>query len=618
MDIHIQGKLDGIETSTIIHERYGIPVILLTAHAEADTVARATRSEPFAYILKPFEERELAAAIEVALYKAGMESRIRASEEKYRRLFTEGLSAHALCDSKGRIFEANRAFRNLTGTAAENGEIAVSSVFENPLEWERIRVELGKSGVFSQSEMNIRTSGGEIRPVLAQAVLVRGASRGPDLVQCEFVDLTERRKLEDSLIQAQKMDAIGKLAGGIAHDFNNILTAIIGYADILAAETDLDSVASDDLKGIRSTAVKAIGLTRQLLSFSRKQPYSPSVFDVNVFVRDSEKMLRRLLPPKVSLGIQAYAAHAEVLADSGQMGQAILNLVVNARDAMPEGGSITVRTVNRTLGPPSGASKDNALAEGEYACIEVSDTGPGIPATLRPFIFQPFFTTKSEGKGTGLGLSIVESIMKRSRGAVFLDAEGDASSGTRDSSTPRQGRGPGAKFSLLVPLASETASGSEAPVPWGDAAGRSSRDRFLDPGIMRGRKILIVDDDEEIVSITSRMLARAGFDCLGAPNAGEALLIAESGFASIGIVIADAVLPHMDGESLCARLAGLLPGIGLLLMSGHPEWIPDLDDAKKAGTARHFLAKPFTETQLLESIAQVLRDLPPFGESTSR
>ncbi len=616
MDVHIKGKLDGIETAAILHDRYGIPVILLTAHAEADTVARATRAEPFAYILKPFEERELAAAIEIALFKAGMESKLRASEEKYRRLFTDGLTAHALCDLEGTILEANSAFRSLTGSVDEGEETILSSLMEQHSDWERIHSELLDSGVFAQREMRLRGSGGEFKPVLAQAVLIHQAARMPDLVQCEFVDLTERRKLEESLIQAQKMDAVGKLAGGIAHDFNNILTAIIGYADILAVETKLDTVASEDLQGIRSTAVKAIGLTRQLLSFSRRQPYSPSVFDLNALVRDSEKMLRRLLPPIVSLGIQDYATQTEVFADSGQIGQAILNLVINARDAMPDGGSITVRTGNRHIPRSSRPDAGVGLEEGWYACVEVSDTGPGIPDELKPFIFQPFFTTKIEGKGTGLGLSIVDNIMKKARGAVILD-DGhwfDESA----SASPKKVRGPGARFVLVLPLASGTVPG-RTDVRYADEATRSVADgHSLDPEVLRGKKVLIVDDDDTLVSIVSRMLVRFGFDTVGASNAGEALLIAESSPESLGIVIADAVLPHMDGESLCVRLAGMVPGIGTLLISGHPEWIPDSDEMKNNGTARHFLMKPFTETQLLESIAHVLEDLPFSGASTSR
>ncbi len=614
MDVHIKGSLDGIETSAIIHDKYRIPVILLTAHAEADTVARATRSEPYAYILKPFEERELAAAIEVALYRAVMEAKNRDSEEKYRRLFVDGLSAHVLCDSEGLILEANRAFRTLTGMREEEGHGGLSSLFVDPFDWERIKVGLAASGFFPQTELNIRDRGGGIHVVLAQAVRLHSDGRAPDLIQGEFVDLTERRRLEDSLIHAQKMDAVGKLAGGVAHDFNNILTAIIGYADMLAAETELDKTAAEDLHGIRTTAIKAAGLTRQLLAFSRKQPYSPSIFNLNVLVRDSEKMLRRLLPPRITLAVQAYAPQAEVLADSGQIGQALLNLIVNARDAMPEGGSITVRTENRVLSHALDTGRGHVIEAGGYAAVFVADTGPGIPSGLAQSIFQPFFTTKSEGKGTGLGLSIVDSIMRRSKGAVFLE-ENEA--GEEQASSASSVGGPGAKFTLWIPLASELAEGTSVAT---ESANPGNAERLLPPcgqGLPPGKKILIVDDDETIVEVASRMLDRAGFRTIGAVNAGEALLIAESSPASLGLVIADVIMPHMGGETLCQRLVGMIPGLKVLLMSGHPEWIPDSEELGAEGNI--FLAKPFTEERLLETVSQVLAARGLFsGASTSR
>ncbi len=577
MDIKIRGRLDGVETARIVQERRRVPVVLLTAYADDETVARAKITQPFGYLLKPFEERELRTAIEIALYRAGMEERLRESEERFRRLFNEGISGNFVADAEGRITEANPAFMRLVG-ASDGHPPSLGSLFRDAAAWESFRAGLFSARRLELVELPLRSVDGREILVLANAAAVAGPDGAATGMQGELTDTTERRRLEERLLQAQKMEAIGRLAGGVAHDFNNILTAVLGYANLLGEELPDLGEARDDLEGIRKAAGRASNLTRQLLAFSRRQQASPRVVDLNGLVQDTERMLARLLSEAVSLSLDLAASPSAIYADPVQVEQILLNLAVNAKDAMPDGGSIRITTRTESLAAPRTVGLDT-LAPGGYAVLAMGDTGVGIPPAIIDRIFEPFFTTKPKDRGTGLGLSTVYGIAKQTGGAVEVESK----------------PGEGARFSVWLPLApgieAEHGAAPEAPAAAAAAA---------EPGAT----VLFVDDDESLRALGSRQLSRRGYRVLVAANAGEALLMAESYGQSIDLLATDAVMPLMDGYSLARRVSSMIPGIGVLVLSGQP----DMPPAAGAGPGLQagFLAKPYTEPELAAAVAEAL------------
>jgi len=572
MDIKIRGELDGVETARLIHDRYFTPVVLLTAFADDETVARAKITQPFGYILKPFEERELRTAIEIALYRAAMEKRLRESEERYRSLFNEGISGNFLADGDGTLIDVNPAFRKLVGLDSPDAAPGRLEVFfADQAGWESFRDTLASGRRFELAELALRGFDGRELLVLANAAAILDQDGKMVGMRGELSDTTERRKLEERLIQAQKMEAVGRLAGGIAHDFNNILTAILGYSNLLDDEIDSGGPARDDVEGIRKAAGRAANLTRQLLAFSRRQPFSPRPLDLNSLARDTERLLRRLLTEDVALALSPSDAEAVVVADPVQMEQVILNLALNARDAMPKGGTLVISIDTRRLASPLSVGIDT-LAPGDYVTIEVTDTGLGIEPRLLDKIFEPFFTTKPKELGTGLGLSTAYGIAKQSGGTISVV------------SAPAKG----STFTVWIPRAASHAEleDEEEPIRSGELA--------------RPATILFVDDDEEVRALATKLLSRKGHRILVAANAGEALLMAESYGMPIDLLIADTVMPFMDGFSLARRIQSILPGIALLFISGHP------GRANEPDAIGRFLAKPFNDAQLSAAVAKAL------------
>jgi PAS domain S-box-containing protein len=570
MDIKIKGSLDGVETARLVHDRYRTPVVLLTAFADDETIARAKITQPFGYIIKPFEERELKTAIEIALYRAEMDRRLIESEERYKKLFHDGISANFLADSSGRVIEANRAFRSLMGLGADAPLPSLETLLPDPSARAAF-TDMAEGKKLELEELPFRSVDGRGLVTLANASAIRDPDGKAEGLRGELIDITERRRLEERIFIAQKMEAAGKLAGGIAHDFNNILTAIIGYSNLLSDELPEDGKAREDVAGIRKAADRASNLTRQLLAFSRRQPFSPKCIDLNDAIRDIERLLRRMLPEDISLSFSPSAEAAPVVADPAQIEQVVLNLAFNARDAMPQGGQLRLSVTVERLDSPRTIGID-ALASGDYAVLEVADTGTGIPSGIIDKIFEPFFTTKPRERGTGLGLSTVYGIARQMGGSVCVSS--------------REGKG--SSFSVWMPYAAERKDGKledSGSAPWLSSEGKT---------------ILFVDDDDELRSLASRLLAKGGHRVLLASNAGEALLIAESYGSEIDLLITDTVMPFMDGRSLASRLRSTLPGLRVLFISGHAGL-----GGSTEGEGR-FLAKPFSETQLARSVSLAL------------
>ena len=399
---------------------------------------------------------------------------------------------------------------------------------------------------------------------------------GPPLGIGMFVaETTERRGLEVQLQQAQKMEAVGQLAGGIAHDFNNLLTVITSYGAMLMADMPRESPHATDVQEIMNAANRASSLTRQLLAFSRRQVLQPHVLDLNALTGNLEKMLRRLLREDIQLHTSFDPDLALVNADAGQLEQVIVNLVVNARDAMPRGGKLSIETANVTLGPGYGPMHANATP-GSYVLLAVSDTGMGMDKDTQAHIFEPFFTTKPVGQGTGLGLSTVYGIVKQSGGYVWVYSE----------------IGRGTTFKIYLPA-----------VPPAETEIEPEREAIL-AQTSAPERILLVEDEPNVRRIARRILERNGYTVLEAANGTEALRVLERRREPIALVLTDLVMPEMGGRELAARLRTVSPTSRVLFMSGYTEDAVLRQSVMEPGAI--FLDKPFTFDSLLRKVREAL------------
>ncbi len=391
------------------------------------------------------------------------------------------------------------------------------------------------------------------------------------------MDVTERRELETKLLQAQKMDAIGQLAGGIAHDFNNLLTAILGYTELLAPVLQDRERQRKDLEQIRKAAIRATLLTGQLLAFSRRQILQPAVVDLNALVTDAATLLRRLIAANIRVTLELDPALGRTKADPGQIEQVVLNLAINARDAMPSGGSLILQTMNVEVDDQFFRRHGfaNETDSTRFVVLIVSDTGGGMDPAVKKRIFEPFFTTKSQGKGTGLGLATVYGIVKQSGGSIWVYSE----------------PGQGATFKVYLPRTDEAvAPDAGAPPVHGSLSGTET--------------ILLVEDEEAVRLLSRALLERQGYRVIEAADADQAIRLAVSEDAPIDLLVTDVVMPGQSGPELFEYLAPLRPQMQVLYVSGYTGEAMVTRGVLQAGSA--FLQKPFTATGLSTKVRELL------------
>ena len=498
-----------------------------------------------------------------------------ASEAKYRRLFESSKDGLLVLDgTTERILDANPSLLKLLGYTRD--EVVGRTVWDlgvtgNDPASEAAFREFLSHDEGSRPDLRLRDREGQ----LVDVDVVSNA-HGSDLqrvVQCSFRDIRERRKLEDQLRLAQKLEAVGQLAGGVAHDFNNILAVINSYTNLAIAELPPEDPMRADLEQVAAAGARAVALTRQLLAFSRQQVPAPMVLSLNAVVGGIETMLRRLIGEDLELRIQLAEELWSVRADPAQLEQVIMNLVLNARDAMPRGGTLSLETSNAQLDEAYAAHRAG-VTPGAYVLLAVSDTGCGMDRRTLDRVFDPFFTTKPLGKGTGLGLATVYGIVKQSSGHIDVDSE----------------VGRGTTFRVYLPREAAKAAAVVAQRRKVRAGGSET--------------ILVVEDDEGVRFLIRRVLEPAGYTVLCAATGPEGLQLCEARPGPVHLLLTDVVLPVMDGATVAARFAAIHPGGQVLFMSGY------LDEAVSHHgvqvTARNFIHKPFTAADLLDRVRDAL------------
>jgi two-component system cell cycle sensor histidine kinase/response regulator CckA len=565
--------MDGFELVTRLHSLSELTqVVILTGNASVESAVRALREQSYDYLIKPVQPERLLDSVGRAgdrWQRRNAELAMRDSEERLRRVFEHVSDALLITDDTRHIIDANAAACEITGLGIE--QLRSSTLNEVLPDATAAMPREGPSSMLSirQGERRLRGRDGVVR-----IVDVRETVFAPGLHVHSIRDLTSQRQLEEELHQSQKMDAIGRLAGGVAHDFNNLLTAITCYSDVLLTTFEESDERCEDLREIQKAARRAAALTGQLLAFSRKQILQPTLLDLNAVVTDIEKMLRRVIGEDVRLDTALDPALWAVRADRGQIDQVLLNLVVNARDAMPNGGPLCIRTRNAELPAPH-PHAHGVVDAGAYVTLEVSDAGTGIAPTVLPHLFEPFFTTKGPGKGTGLGLSTVYGVLRQSDGHIEVRSE----------------LGRGTTFVLYFPR--ETGERSAV-----------SEEKPAQVPESRAATILLAEDDASVRELVRMMLSKKGHVVLCASDGEQAITMAAQHAGAIDLLLTDVVLPGLNGREVAERMRAARPELRVLYMSGYTD-----DAILRRGVLSQqssLIQKPFSAADLTNKVGELL------------
>jgi two-component system, cell cycle sensor histidine kinase and response regulator CckA len=497
--------------------------------------------------------------------------------EELSRLISENAADMiSVVDASGRRLYSSPSYQKLLGYSA--GELADTSGYEqiHPDDREVVVAAISgarQSGIGRRLEYRVHHKSGRWLIVESTVSVAKNHEKGEKLVIVNR-DITDRKQLEEQLYLSQKLEAIGRLSGGVAHDFNNLLGVIIGYSEALQRQMRENDPFREAVDEIQNAGKRAAVLTQQLLAFSRKQVLQPKVLDLNTVISDVEKMLRRLIGEDIELNIVLPKGLGMVKADPGQIDQVIVNLAVNARDAMPKGGKLTLETTNAEL-DQNDVNRFRYVIPGPYVLLKVTDTGCGMDAELQSHVFEPFFTTKEAGKGTGLGLATVYGVIKQSGGYIWVDSE----------------VGKGTTFKIYLPRVDEPKEIAELE----RRTPTSSRHR---------RTVLLVEDEQSLRKLTRNTLIELGHSVLEASDAFQALEIAKQPGVIIDLLLTDVVMPGMSGRALADKLTASRPDLRVLYMSGYTDGAVATHGVLESGIS--ILRKPFTRSELTERVDEML------------
>lgn len=496
------------------------------------------------------------------------------NECRYRELFENDPTGIFVATPGGLLVACNSAFAHIFGFSSvdEALESSLTALYPSRAAHDEMLARLQAQTCIGHHEVELRRRDG--RTIYVLAYLVGTFEEGGGLVEIQgyLIDNGAWRQLEAEFRQAHKMEAVGRLAGGISHDFNNLLTAIVGYCELVLSQSPPGDSRRADIEEIKAAGLRAAKLTHQLLAFSRQQLLQPQILDLNEVVADVSQLLRRVIGEDIELVIAADPTLGRIKADPGQLEQVLINLAVNARDAMPDGGRLIIETANlqfdRTyVGQHVGAR------EGSYVMVAVSDNGCGMDAETQSRIFEPFFTTKEPGKGTGLGLSTVYGIVRQSEGYIWVYSE----------------PGKGTSLKIYFPR-SEEALLVPSPQPRGEAP-------------TGAETILLVEDDDAVRALLIRLLERQGYNVVSARHGGEALRVSDEHKGPVHLLMTDLIMPGMAGEALAARLVAKRPELRVLYMSGYRGNVGTCH----VGTHRvGFLEKPFKPEAVASKVREAL------------
>jgi two-component system, cell cycle sensor histidine kinase and response regulator CckA len=569
LDHGLPGELDGLSFYGHLREEgWDIPVILVTGFSDAGTAIRALRSGVRDFVTKSREYLDyVPEAVRRVLEQVHMERRLAESEARLGAIIASAQDAILAVDGSGAITLFNPAAERMFGCAADDALGRAATVFlpEMPSS------DNGQNASATIVEWGLR-SDGERFPVEVSQSGADGYGEGSRTLIIR--DVTDRRRLEAQLRQAQRMEAVGRLAGGVAHDFNNLLTVISGYTEMLLDDLPTGDRLRDPVLMMRQAGEQAAALTSQLLAFSRRQVVEPQVIELNSVVSNLTKMLRRLIGEDIELSVALAADLDRVRIDPRQVEQILMNLSVNARDAMPHGGRVTVETANATVDEHF-AQFTPGLTPGRYVLLAVTDSGLGMDENTRSRIFEPFFTTKDPGSGTGLGLAMVYSIVQQAKGHIEVYSE----------------LGHGTVFKLYLP----SVDGVDQPKEATDDQTAS---------LQGTETILLVEDAEGVRALLQDVLTMYGHQVLVARDGEEGIRLAENHTGPIDLIITDIVMPRMGGRELVERVVTARPTIRALYLSGYTDEAVMRHGVLEAGAA--FLQKPFTARQLMTKVRQIL------------
>jgi two-component system cell cycle sensor histidine kinase/response regulator CckA len=604
IDVHVEGA-DGLDVCRRLKSNLHtaqIPIMLVSKHdSSTDVRIRGLESGADDFVTLPIEDAEFVSRIRLLLKGKRLEDKqrepskrvdetaksdvgaLQLGEQEYRRLLEIFPDMVVVCRN-GKITFVNQAGKKLLRAQKEGEIIGIPAIEithpDNRPQMEKMLAEcLGKKTSISFTEMQINAFDGcAIDVEIAAVPFVDGGRQSVELV---IRDISLRKQFSETARQSHRLEAVGRLAGGVAHDFNNVLTTIRGYSDLVLDRLNREDPLWEDVQEIRAATDRAAALTRQLLAFSRRQVLEPRPLDLNSVVRDMERMLNRIIGEDIDLITDLEAGLAMIKADRSQIEQVVMNLAVNARDAIHDGGGLTIRTRNTTLKADDIIRQNLDLDAGEYVLLEVIDTGVGMSRETMFHIFEPFFTTKAKDKGTGLGLSMVYGTVKQSHGDISV------------ASAPSEG----ATFSIYLPRMT-----------------MQERVSIVPETVTSGRKggwetIILVEDETAVRVMTKRMLERAGYKVIEAHHGNEALKLFSEHEGAIHLLLTDIVMPEMGGFELVGRLTKMHPDIRVLLMSGY-------SDEAAANIGEEFLnvvflKKPFTFDELTGKVRLAIDGDPP-------